>query len=240
MPASLLFLYSQKESLSEYGSGWGWDSDYLHAFDQTDENGIPYGYIGDDNSTLSICSRIDYTGGQVLYSLSQMKSQLSCAPDIHSGGNYYNWKASTADHARSGGITASNSVCPRGWQLPNGITGDSRSYDNFFRLTYGLIEGTSGAIIRKMPLSFLASGIYDSSLIDRREWQYQSATPAQGDKRFALGAFSHYGGLYYNKYDNGRGGVYVLQGSSLRCGEKVTYSHNGPTCRSSCSCCSDG
>ena len=74
-------------------------------------------------------------------------------------GNYYSWRAATAGTAPSGSGTASDSICPKGFELP--ISGSNGNGSFYYLLNqYGLAGSpTSGNNdIVKAPLFFVRSG----------------------------------------------------------------------------------
>ena len=91
-------------------------------------------------------------------------------PHYHAG-NYYNYAAATASSGTTVGAAA-NSVCPRGWRLPNNSTSDdaNNEFGKLFYYSYGIItmasNGTSSinysgdgfSDIRTSPLWFTRSG----------------------------------------------------------------------------------
>ena len=118
-----------KESLGEYGSGWGWDSN-AHVFDQTNAyqeystipEGTPIKYL-DNGTAMTYCyNDIEISNGQILLSNSIMLDQISCKPNTGNAGNWYNWIASTVN-----GGSSSNSICPKGWTLGAYSEGSTKS-----------------------------------------------------------------------------------------------------------------
>ena len=88
-----------------------------------------------------------------------MGNNVSCESHSYNAGNYYNYPAAAL------GNNASNSVCPKGWTLPNNAKGTS--YSRLLE-AYGIDHAAttksnydSGLV--NLPLSFLRSGIYSSS-----------------------------------------------------------------------------
>ena len=115
-------------------------------------------------------------------SLDLCKVDHSEADCLHySTGNYYNWTAAVASNA-SGGIStdktrADNSICPRGWRLPNTDNVDN-SYNEFGRLLYNYnvtnsIAGSGNVgyktggfnALRTSPLWFVRSGYVSSGAL---------------------------------------------------------------------------
>ena len=110
-------------------------------------------------------------------SLALCKVDHSEADCLHyHAGNYYNWTAAIASNASSGINTdttrADNSICPRGWRLPNTATTDN-AYNEFGRLFYNSAYNITNNIassgnvgyktggfntLRTNPLWFVRSG----------------------------------------------------------------------------------
>lgn len=83
-------------------------------------------------------------------------------------GNLYNWTAATLGSSlklTKDGDEAEDSICPRGWQLPNN-TGE-RSFERLLLVTYGLVEGSdvveSYNKVNEWPLQFPRTGDYHRS-----------------------------------------------------------------------------
>jgi len=203
----------QKESLGEYGSGWGWDSTYAHVFDQETtyndviyvngihhSGGMPRMYTN-NGTTLSYCADYVYTNGDILNSLNQMLNQKSCKPNTGNAGNWYMWSTSSI---RS---NIKNSVCSKGWKLPeyNGEKG------------YKILTSTYGNENTKLPVSFTLSGyywMYDGSYIKYRGSEGRFNIPLTGDyggwiRYFSFSASSS---RYYQH------NISSNYGYSLRCG----------------------
>ena len=76
----------QKESLSEYGSGWGWDEEYAHVFDNEAFEDVPTRYkkdgTGDNKETSqnNCLKDISNTDGQLLFSgARRFRKRMRCA-----------------------------------------------------------------------------------------------------------------------------------------------------------------
>ncbi len=154
----------------------------------TEANSTPYSAEGGD--------RYYYTTGTT--SNETMQTLAQCTAAGHSeedcahyhAGNYYNWTAAIASNASSGiGSTrydvAANSICPKGWKLPQGrsSTSDDAATRQFGNLWYtsGIITSVSGSSyatngfnnIRTSPLFFVRGGIVGgSSLYDSGSYGY--------------------------------------------------------------------
>ncbi|MBR3164499.1 VWA domain-containing protein [Candidatus Saccharibacteria bacterium] len=77
-------------------------------------------------------------------------------------GNLYNWYTATAGTGLAtmgSGEEANQSICPKGWQLPQN-TG-TKSYNNLLFTTYGLSSNSaSSTTMQNVPFSFPFSGYY--------------------------------------------------------------------------------
>jgi len=117
--------FEVKESLGEYGSGWGWDNDYntyAHVFDQETSEGIPY-RLSNNGTSFDILKdfckdEVEITEGQILHSGHVYTHQTSCRANTQNAGNHYSWATSTTGGSKSTGNEL-NSLCSRGWQLQN-------------------------------------------------------------------------------------------------------------------------
>jgi uncharacterized protein (TIGR02145 family) len=76
-----------------------------------------------------------------------------------SAGNYYNWFSATAGTGTYERISgnAEDSICPRGWRLPEVSISSNKSYYYAFDYTYA----ANGTTIVNNPLNFVAAGYYD-------------------------------------------------------------------------------
>ena len=135
-------------------------------------------------------------------------------------GNYYNWTAAVASNA-SGNIgdgNAANSICPKGWRLPNtgtyefskmlyayGITKDDKN-------TSGYATGGYNKMVAS-PLYFVRSGgVSNGSLNGSASYGYYwSSAVGSGSYAFYLG----FGSSGVNPADAGNGNRY--NGFSVRC-----------------------
>lgn len=95
-------------------------------------------------------------------------------------GSYYNYAAATAGSGIGTiGVSAIESVCPKGWRLPTGTNyTDNKSY-GYLTDTYGFTEGANGGTssagsIRYSPLYFQLGGIAndDGSATYYNSWGY--------------------------------------------------------------------
>ena len=78
-------------------------------------------------------------------------------------GNLYNWYTATAGTGLAtmgSGEEATDSICPKGWQLPSD-TG-AKSYYNLLTTTYSLSGTTGSTEMRATPFSFPFSSIYET------------------------------------------------------------------------------
>ena len=116
---------------------------------------VNYGEMSSKES-LEKCA-IETTSGEILNSGSFIGNSVSCESHVYNAGNYYNLPSQL-------GNAKYNSVCPKGWRLPEN-NGDT-SYSNLL-LAYG-IDFDAGdnrispydAALLNLPLSYLRSGYY--------------------------------------------------------------------------------
>ncbi|MBQ6394666.1 hypothetical protein IJH97_02890 [Candidatus Saccharibacteria bacterium] len=77
-------------------------------------------------------------------------------------GNYYNWPAATAgtgtDSTATDGTNVGDSICPKGWQLPQ--NSGTKSFNNLIRTVYGISATNTDASVIAEPLHFIRSGVY--------------------------------------------------------------------------------
>ena len=132
-------------------------------------------------------------------------------------GNLYNWNAATATVGKQATTsTVTESVCPKGWQLPNN-TG-TRSFNNLMS-AYSLptTNVTNGAAVQKIqqtPLNFPSAGYYHySSLMQTYDARYWSRTAYANDTYCAYHLhFSSENGLFRPQNDSIK-----ADGFSIRC-----------------------
>ena len=155
---------------------WYWNNDntdtYAHVFDQNGKygttNNIPIRYANNstnyyNTNNIPQCNDFSITNGKI-YNTS-IANQYSCDPYLANpglnAGNWYNFPAATAgsdNKTTSAATNMSNSICPKGWQLPPDA-GD-KSYNTLIRATYNISSTTSDADIFLAPLSFVRLGYY--------------------------------------------------------------------------------
>jgi len=77
-------------------------------------------------------------------------------------GNYYNWPAATAGSGTASittdGQNVGDSICPKGWQLPQ--NSGTKSFNNLIRTVYGISATNTDASVIAEPLHFIRSGDY--------------------------------------------------------------------------------
>ena len=134
----------------------------------TSEYDIAQIYTGNATSTTTNCG-----------------SYPDCIVSSEPYGNLYNWNAATATVGKQSTTgTVTESICPKGWRLPDD-TGDF-SYANLMG-KYGLpTTGTSNhsavQTAQKTPLNFPVAGDYISSSINQTRFGfYQSRTVSPSD-----------------------------------------------------------
>jgi len=163
----LIVANPQKESLGEYGSGWGWDNDYntyAHVFDQISAEGAPFRYIN-NGAKLSTCKVVDITDGLILYSSSVMKNQISCLPNTSNAGNYYSFPASTAGSSGGGRYNSGdrewtkNSICSKGWIIPNNDYDPTEKNNKNYAYLFSFYNLQSSSV-RILPFSFILAGTF--------------------------------------------------------------------------------
>ncbi len=107
-------------------------------------------------------------------------------------GNFYNWTAATAGSGVSvtaGGNNATDSICPKGWQLPLGS--GAKSWTSITSYYVGSSLRTDNA--EKAPVYLVRGGVFDSSsgnLLYQGGMYYWSATASSGTNAYRLGADS--------------------------------------------------
>ena len=156
------------------------------------------------------------------------RTEEDCA-HYHSG-NYYNWTAAIASNASSGiGSTrydvAANSICPKGWKLPQGrIAGDS-----LYARQIGYLWARAGIIsssfstrynpngfnnIRTSPLFFVRGGfIHGSSLYASGSYGYYWSSTVNDSTR----VFDAYFSSSYIDSSSDSMTVNRIHGQSIRC-----------------------
>ena len=140
-------------------------------------NGTKLGYCTDDH---------ELTNGEILYSYSIMRFQVSCKPNTGNAGNWYSWPAATAGGSKSSGNEL-NSICPKGWQLTVNTEINIRSWYHLIRTAYN-IQDSNDSKLRSLPLSFVKSGGYTQGLLDRRaaDGYYCSSTSSGSGAYYLL------------------------------------------------------
>ncbi|MBR3135090.1 hypothetical protein IKG54_00800 [Candidatus Saccharibacteria bacterium] len=158
-------------------------------------------YSGNANSTTTDCGSYAY-----------------CVLSDIKYGNLYNWNAATATVGKQATTsTVTESVCPKGWQLPNNtgtksFNGLMAAYPNL--PTTDGTDGTAVQTIQQAPFNFPLAGYYtNSSVHQAHRATYWSRTiyTSNTNRTYDLGLDSENGGLY--PQDNN----YKYYGSSVRC-----------------------
>ena len=139
-------------------------------------------------------------------------------------GTYYNWFSATAESGKfnmGGSSYASDSICPKGWQLPNNADQDGKSFRQYFAnviepaLRYGeYAQSNRQAIVEaiKLPTSLNLPGYYNQSIGGLRRrgksaYYHESGTNTYAQERLL---FLRTDG-YYTGADSKLGGF------SIRC-----------------------
>ena len=177
---------------------------HSHATPSSAEGGNTYIYTsGDDNpdtryDSLSACATANHTESDCKH---------------YHVGNYYNWTAAVASNDTtnvSKNTRVSNSICPKGWRLPNNSTTDNiynefgRLFYNVYNITSSLSNGTGNVgyktggfiAIRTSSLYFVRSGRIDNStLVTPNGGNYWSNT-VYNNNRYALNLSFDKSGIY--------------------------------------------
>ncbi|MBQ3309202.1 InlB B-repeat-containing protein, partial [Candidatus Saccharibacteria bacterium] len=105
--------------------------------------------------------------------------------DVNGGNWYYPWYAATAGQgAQTSNPTISQSICPKGWKLPNGGANTAPSFQSIVD-TY---SATTPDKIKAAPLSYTAVGSYYSgSPANTSYGYYWSASPYTSTSNYAYG-----------------------------------------------------
>ena len=130
-------------------------------------------------------------------------------------GNYYNWPAATAgsgtDSIATDGTNVGDSICPKGWQLPQ--NSGTKSFNNLIRTVYGISATDTDTSVMAEPLHFIRSGSYGwSDGIPTNQGRYGnfwSATAKSGNSAYNL--VSNFGDL------NPHNTSYKGNGFTVRC-----------------------
>lgn len=232
-------IYNTAGGYSESGGVWTWtpnsntattsgkivDYDNNTVSNWTNDNNAPYSAEGGDTYFYTSSSNNNDTKYD---SLSLCKADHPEADCLHyHAGNYYNWTTAVASNTSSGissdKARANNSICPRGWRLPNADVVDS-SYNEFGRLLYGynITNNLAGSgnvgyktgglnIIRTSPLWFVRSGHLLGGTLDRPAAYggFWSRTIENSSNAYSL---SFLGNSIYPANNYGR-----ASGRSIRC-----------------------
>ena len=129
--------------------------------------------------------------------------------DVNGGNWYYPWYAATAGQGtQTESPTISQSICPKGWKLPNGGANAAPSFQSIVD-TY---SATTPDKIKAAPLSYTAVGFYTSgSPFDTSYGYYWSASPYTSDSRSAYSLYFHTSSV------SPQGSGYKARGYSVRC-----------------------
>ena len=104
------------------------------------------------------------------------------------GGNwYYPWYAATAGQGtRTASPTISQSICPKGWKLPNGGTNAAPSFQSLATM-YSIGNNSAGSTkLQSTPLSFYYAGRYISGDLNNTSYGYYwAASPYTSDSDYA-------------------------------------------------------
>ena len=155
------------------------------------------------SQTMRNCSTAGGTVGTVSGTLGTYEACLDSNNEYlalsHNQGNWYNWYAATAGRGTSSATAdPTESICPKGWQLPTGNQAN-KSFYYLITTTMGLSNSTFSSnkdvAILSAPLSFTRSGVYD--------WGYVENTAAGPRVRRSLAYYwssTRSGGNSYDLY----------------------------------------
>ena len=114
-------------------------------------------------------------------------SQNTIANDSTTGEWYYPWYAATAGQGtNTASPTISQSICPKGWKLPNGGSNVAPSFQSL-ATKYSIGNNSAGSTtLQSTPLSFYYAGNYTSGSLNYTSYGYYwSASPYTSDSRNA-------------------------------------------------------
>ena len=142
-------------------------------------------------------------------------SKNTIADDATTGEWYYPWYAATAGQGTNDvNPTISQSICPKGWKLPNGGTDAAPSFQSL-ATTYSIGNNAAGSTkLQSTPLSFHIAGYYATSglLNSSTVGIYWSASPYVGNNKTAYSL--ELGGVSANfQYT----AIYKPNGFTVRC-----------------------
>ncbi|MBR2709720.1 hypothetical protein IKE72_01415 [Candidatus Saccharibacteria bacterium] len=157
---SSFYATQSKAATTSGDSNFSWDDD-------GNDGGHSFSWVAyDANQAYAIP-----TGSQNTYGQNEYTTSANGAPSQR-GGNLYNWTMATLGSGKSittDGTAAPNSICPKGWKLPD--NSGSKSFYNLLDAYYtGTISSgnptTTPAIrdqqnlMQSDPLDFVVSGVY--------------------------------------------------------------------------------
>ena len=134
--------------------------------------------------------------------------------DVNGGNWYYPWYAATAGQGtQTSNPTISQSICPKGWKLPNGSSHKAPSFAELITNAYGIENSSAGSSkLRSVPLSFYYTGFYSSgSSYSTSRGYYWSASPASGNSNVAYDLDFDDSAVYPENFSSKR------YGYSIRC-----------------------
>ena len=110
------------------------------------------------------------TNNTTLYT-NNTAQNYSASGNVYSYGNYYNWYSATAGHGKYGsssgsGYNAPGDICPAGWRLPTGTTGEFYALNT--AINSGTTDSTASNKLRSYPNSFVYSGVVNNSRVAYR------------------------------------------------------------------------
>ena len=164
----------------------------------------PYSAEGDDTYYYTSNSSSNDTRYNSLQACKASHTEAECKR--YFAGNYYNWTAAIASNnstniGSTAGEIASNSICPKGWRLPNASQIDNE-YNEFGRMLYkaGITAALSnnndsagyknGGLnkLRSNPYYFIRSGSIDGTTLFNPSLYggYWSSTVSSGTGSYSL------------------------------------------------------
>ena len=130
------------------------------------------------------------------------------------GGNwYYPWYAATAGQGtNTASPTISQSICPKGWKLPNGSSNAAPSFQSL-ATAYSIGNDSAGSTkLQGAPLSFYYAGYYNSGSLNlTSNGYYWSASPNTSNSINAYNLGFDSSGVYPQGSNN------KYYGFSVRC-----------------------
>ena len=156
-----------------------------------------------------------YAGNANDVTVTCLNSYPDCITSDIKYGNLYNWNAATASVGKQTTATdVAESVCPKGWQLPNSV--GAKSFGGL-AVAYGFSGGVGHdtvKAIQKAPLNFSLTGVYGNASSDQAYRAfYWSRTVYSAGSNYAYNLNFNSETGNFAPQDN----IYKFLGSSVRC-----------------------